>query len=252
MPPAGYVEGMVTPSDSTDRFYLRQLLAGRDFAKSDGTARMMENFVYLVGDRQTRECVAVDPAWDVPGILAAAEADGFRVVGALVSHWHPDHVGGPLMGHDVQGLPELLRLASVPIWIHADDVQFASLVTGVAPSEFTAVTSGHKVRVGAIEIECLHTPGHTQGSQCFRCGQALLSGDTLFLEGCGRTDLPGGDVEEMWRTLYERLLALPRDLVLYPGHDYGHGPPTPLGEVAARNPVLRMPDRATFLRAWGR
>lgn len=237
---------------TADRFYLRQMLAGRDFARTDPVARAMENFVYLVGDREARECLVVDPAWDVPGIVAAAEQDGMRIAGALVTHWHPDHVGGPMMGHDVAGLPDLLRLAPGPVWVHAEDAELVSLVTGVGRSELRTVTSGDKVRVGAIEVECLHTPGHTRGSQCFRCGQALISGDTLFLEGCGRTDLPGGDVEEMWRTLYERLLALPRDLVLYPGHDYGHGPPSTLETVSKRNPALRAPDRTTFLRMWGR
>jgi hydroxyacylglutathione hydrolase len=237
---------------SDDRLYLRQLLAGRDFAQRDPVARNMENFVYLVGDRETRECLVVDPAWDVPGILDAASADDFRVTGALVTHWHPDHVGGNMMGHDVQGLPELLARSPGPIWVHAEDVQFVCLMTGVSESDLRPVRSGDKVTVGAIEVECLHTPGHTRGSQCFRCGQALISGDTLFAQGCGRTDLPGGDVEEMWRTLYERLLQLPRDLVLYPGHDYGHRPAAPLEEVRRTNPVLQAPDRDTFLRMWGR
>jgi glyoxylase-like metal-dependent hydrolase (beta-lactamase superfamily II) len=234
-----------------DRLYLRQLAAGRDFARGDTVATMMDNFVYLVGDRETRECLVVDPAWDVRGIVAAAEADGYKLTGALVTHWHPDHVGGPMMGHDVQGLAELLAVAPCPIWVHADDAEFVQLVTGVSAGDLRKVRSGDKVSVGAVEVECLHTPGHTRGSQCFRCGQALISGDTLFLQGCGRTDLPGGDVEEMWRTLYERLLALPGDLVLYPGHDYGKGPPTPLEQVRRINPALRVPDRATFLRMRG-
>lgn len=237
---------------TNDRLYLRQLLAGRDFAVGDPVARMMENFVYLVGDRDTGECLAVDPAWDVPGIVSAAAADGFRVAGALVTHWHPDHVGGPMMGHDVQGLPALLTHAPGPIWVHHDDVDLVCLVTGVSKGDLRPVRSGDKVTVGAIEVECLHTPGHTKGSQCFRCGQALISGDTLFAQGCGRTDLPGGDVEEMWRTLYERLLTLPRDLVLYPGHDYGHQPPSTLGQLATTNPVLRAPSREVFLAQWGR
>jgi glyoxylase-like metal-dependent hydrolase (beta-lactamase superfamily II) len=235
-----------------DRLYFRQLLAGRDFAKADPVARTMENFVYLVGDRQTGDCLAVDPAWDVAGLVEVAGTDGMRIAGALVTHWHPDHVGGSMMGHDVRGLADLLALAPGRIHVHAADVEWVCLMTGLGPADLTPVQSGDKVAVGAIEVECLHTPGHTKGSQCFRCGKALISGDTLFAEGCGRTDLPGGDVEEMWRTLYERLLALPSDLVLYPGHDYGHTPPAPLDAVRRTNSVLRAPDRSTFLRMWGR
>lgn len=235
-----------------DPLYLRRLAAGRDFAVGDPVARAMDNLVYLVGDSDTRECLVVDPAWDVAGIVSAAESDGYKITGALVSHWHPDHVGGPMMGHDVQGLPELLALAPCPIWVNAADAEFVQMMTGLGAGDLRKVGSGDKVRVGNVEVECLHTPGHTKGSQCFRCGKALLSGDTLFMEGCGRTDLPGGDVEEMWRTLYERLLALPQDLVLYPGHDYGKQPPAPLDEVRKTNPVLRAPDRRTFLAMWGR
>lgn len=235
-----------------DRLYLRTLSAGRDFAVGDPVAKMMDNLVYLVGDKLTRECVVVDAAWDVAGILDVVNREGYRLTGALVSHWHPDHVGGPMMGHDVDGLPQLLAQVSVPIYVHSGDVEFLKLMTGLSDSDLRPVSSADKVKVGEIEIECLHTPGHTKGSQCFRCGHALISGDTLFLEGCGRTDLPGGDIDEMWRTLYERILTLPNDLVLYPGHDYAKKPPAPLSEVRQSNAVLRAPDLATFRRMWGR
>ncbi|MCB9685222.1 MAG: MBL fold metallo-hydrolase [Alphaproteobacteria bacterium] len=237
-----------------DRLWTRQLLAGRDFGKGDPIAAGMANYVYLLGDRQTRECVVVDPAWDIPGIRDAAAADGFTITGALVTHWHPDHVGGAMMGHDVQGLAALLEHAPCPIHVHGDDVEMVTLMTGLSRSDLRPVTSGQRVRVGDIEIECLHTPGHTQGSQCFRCGELLVSGDTLFLQGCGRTDLPGGDVEQMWHTLYERLLTLPRNLRLLPGHAYGiddHDDWHTLDEVARTNPVLAAPDWNRFRRMFG-
>ncbi|MEO0599974.1 MAG: MBL fold metallo-hydrolase [Myxococcota bacterium] len=231
--------------------YLRQLHAGRDFATTDPVARQMDNFVYLLGDGERRECLVVDPAWDVDGIVRCAEADDMTIRGALVSHWHPDHVGGNLMGHDVQGLARFRELVDVPIYVHEADAPWVQAMTGLAGSDLAPVQNGHRIAVGAVEVECLHTPGHTEGSQCFRCGQALVSGDTLFLEGCGRTDLPGGDIEEMWRTLSERLLALPADLVLYPGHDYGDRPHAPLGEVRQTNAMLQAPDYATFLARRG-
>lgn len=231
--------------------YLRQLKGGRDFGVADPVARMMENFVYLVGDRAKGECLVVDPAWDVDGIVEAAELDGMRIVGALVSHWHPDHVGGPMMGHDVQGLDRLLAVHPVPIHVHKADAQMVQAMTGVSRTDLVLHDSGDKVLAGDVEVECLHTPGHTQGSQCFRCGQALISGDTLFLQGCGRIDLPGGDLEQMWDTLTKRLLTLPRDLVLYPGHDYGDRPHATMDHVARTNRMLQPPDLATFRRLWG-
>lgn len=235
-----------------DQLYLRQLEGGRDFARGDAVAASMDNFVYLLGDRAAGECLVVDPAWDVAGILEIAAQDDMRVVGALVTHWHPDHVGGPLFGHDVQGLATFLELNPAPIYVHKADADLVQALTGVGRGDLELVESGHVVKAGQVEIQCLHTPGHTAGSQCFRCGNALVAGDTLFLQGCGRLDLPGGDVDEMWRTLHQRLSTIPDDVVLYPGHNYGPRPAAPMGEVRRINPELRIPTLEDWRRLRGR
>lgn len=219
-------------------FYLRQLLVGRDIGQDDYVGGQMQNFVYLVGDRDTRECLVVDPAWDVAGILARAAEDDMKIVGALATHYHPDHVGGSMFGFTVQGLPKLLELGPCPVHVHQAEGDGVRKVTGLSESDLVRHHGGDLVTVGGIEIELLHTPGHTPGSQCFRVKDALVSGDTLFLQGCGRVDLPGGSIEEMERTLTERLAKLPDELVLYPGHAYG-GEHAPLGVVRRTNPFLR-------------
>ena len=236
------------------KLYLRQLEAGIDFAVGNPTAASMDNFVYLVGDRAAGECFVVDPAWDVKGLLDVAATDGMRVVGALVTHWHPDHVGdnqGWLFGRPVEGVAKLLELNPCPIHVHRGDVDWVRQMTGISASDIAVRESGDRVKVGGIEVECLHTPGHTPGSQCFKCGQALISGDTLFLQGCGRTDLPGGDPEEMGRSLLHRLAGLPGDTILYPGHNYGDRPHAPLDEVRRTNQVFRMTDAAAWRRLGG-
>jgi glyoxylase-like metal-dependent hydrolase (beta-lactamase superfamily II) len=101
--------------NADDGIYFRQLLCGRDIARDDPLARQMVNFAYLIGDRATGEAVAIDPAYDIRGLLDVAEADGMRVVGALASHYHPDHVGGDMMGYQISGVRELLALHPVPI-----------------------------------------------------------------------------------------------------------------------------------------
>ncbi len=176
-----------------DRLYFRQLLAGRDFAQGDQIARQMVNFVYLVGDRETGEAVVVDPAYDIAGLLDLVAADGMRLVGALVTHYHPDHVGGSMAGFSIEGVRELLDRAPVPVHVQADEREWVTKVTGAGDADLVAHTSGDIVTVGDIPIELIHTPGHTPGSQCFLVDNRLVAGDTLFLEGCGRTDLPGGD-----------------------------------------------------------
>ncbi len=237
--------------------YLRQLLSGRDFAKGDQMAEGMQNFVYLVGDRDANECLVVDPAWDIAGILDVAAQDGMKITGALVTHYHPDHVGGSMFGFDVEGLAELVGQCPCKAHVHVDEAEGVKAITGLSTTDLVEHRSGDRVRVGAVEIELLHTPGHTPGSQCFRVAglthgeeEALLAGDTLFLRGCGRVDLPGGDPQEMYRTLSERLASLPGETVLLPGHAYG-GERAPLAEVRRTNPSLQLTNLASFLRRMG-
>jgi hydroxyacylglutathione hydrolase len=222
-------------------FYLKQLLVGREIGKHSMVGRQMQNFVYLVGDRDAGECVVIDPAWDVEGVLDLASADDMRIVGALCTHYHPDHVGGRLFGFGIAGISDLLE--SNPCKVHAHRLEGDGIrkLTGISESDLVRHDSGDKLAIGEIEIEWLHTPGHTPGSSCFRVKDALLAGDTLFLQGCGRVDLPGGDPEEMRRTLSQRLATLPDSMVLYPGHAYG-GEHAPLAEVRRNNPSFPARD----------
>ena len=222
----------------TERLYFRQLLSGRDFARSDPVAQQMRNFSYLIGDRQTGDTVVVDPAYAANDLVDALESDGMKLSGVLVTHHHPDHVGGSMMGFELKGLAELLERQSVPVHVNGLEQQWVSQVTGIARSDLTAHEHGDKVSIGDVEIELLHTPGHTPGSQCFLLDGRLVAGDTLFLEGCGRTDFPGGDVDEMFRSL-QQLAALSGDPTVYPGHWYSAEPSATLSEVRRTNYVYR-------------
>jgi glyoxylase-like metal-dependent hydrolase (beta-lactamase superfamily II) len=237
---------------SEDRLYFRQLLAGRDFAQGDMLARQMVNFVYLVGDRQTGEAVAIDPAYDVQGLVDIAQADGMRLTGALATHYHPDHVGGDMMGHSIQGVADLLTVCPVPIHIQEDEKPWVQRVTGASDSDLVTHTSGDTVMVGEIPIQLIHTPGHTPGSQCFLVENRLVAGDTLFLEGCGRTDLPGGDAGQLYESLTQKLAKVPDDATLFPGHLYSPEPSAPMEEVRRFNMVFQPKDKDTFLRMFGR
>ena len=224
-----------------DSLYFRQLLAGRDFARRARGAAEMRNFVYLIGDLASRECVVVDPAWDVQGLVDIAAQDDMRIVGALATHHHPDHVGGDLMGMaDVEGVRELLRTNPVPVHCQRAEVPWIRRSLGLGATDLSPLDDGDTVRAGAVEIVAMHTPGHTPGSQCFVVGNRLVAGDTLFLDGCGRTDFPGGDSDEMYRSLHQRLAALPDDTVLHPGHLYSADPSATLGETRRTNYVFRM------------
>jgi len=230
--------------------YFRQLLAGRDFARSNPVAGQMENFVYLVGDTDTRECVVVDPAWAVDDLVDVVEAEGMKLVGALATHYHPDHVGGTMFGFTVEGASRLVGRLGIKLHCHRAEAEGLRRITGLSVSDLEQHDSGDKLTVGKVELEWLHTPGHTPGSSCFRLKDALVAGDTLFLQGCGRVDLPGGDPDEMYHTLTQRLASLPGDMELWPGHAYG-GAHAPLATVRRTNPYLQVKDLYTWRRAMG-
>ena len=236
-----------------DRLYFRQLLSGRDFAVDDMIAQQMVNFVYMIGDRETGEVVLVDPAYNVSDLLALAENDGMTVTGVLGTHYHPDHVGGDMMGHSLIGIADLLEQVDVPVHVQAPEVEYVTKVTGVGGDHLVAHTSGDVVSVGSIDIELIHTPGHTPGSQCFLVRDHLVSGDTLFLDGCGRTDLPGGDAEQLYYSLTDRLAKVPDSAVLYPGHSYS--PPETsrsMGDTRSRNMVYKPSSVEQWMMMFGR
>ena len=212
------------PSPDDSPLYFRQLLAGRDFATDDPVAGQMVNFVYLIGDRRKGKCLVVDPAWGVSDLVRVAAQDGMEIEGALATHWHPDHVGGDLWGTPVEGIRELLEMTAVQVHCQREEAEWILRQTDVSASDLVQYRSGDKVKVGDVEVTLIHTPGHTPGSQCFLVDGKLVAGDTLFLDGCGRTDLPGGDKAEIYRSITERLAQVPDDAVLYPGHLYSREP----------------------------
>ena len=172
-----------------------------------------------------------------------------RVVGALATHYHPDHVGGSMFGFTLEGASRLVARCGCKLHCHDKEAEGIRRVTGLSGSDLLTHASGDRVSVGRVEVEWLHTPGHTPGSSCFRVDGALVAGDTLFLQGCGRVDLPGGDSETMYHTL-QRLRSLPGDTVLMPGHTYG-GRTATMDQVLRTNPTLSAPDLATWRRAMG-
>ncbi len=234
-----------------DRLYFRQLLSGRDFAQNDPFAQQMVNFVYLIGDRETREAVIVDPAYDPRGILSILEADAMTCIGMLGTHYHADHVGGSMMGLQVSGAAELLGEISVPLHIQADEAEFVKTVTGLGDADLSLHDGSDSIEVGSITIELMHTPGHTPGSQSFLVENRLVAGDTLFLEGCGRTDLPGGDPAELYNSLTKVLSKVPDDAILFPGHQYSPASSATMGDTRAQNMVFAPKTAEQWMSMFG-
>lgn len=193
------------------------------------------NFIYFIGDKQTKEVAVVDPAWDPDVISAEAEKNGFKITAVLLTHGHPDHVNA---------LEDILSIHDVPAYISDHEALFYK----PHHKNIVEAEDRQKIKIGNIEVECLLTPGHTPGGQCFKYKNVLITGDTLFIDGCGRCDLPGGDAAKMYQTLYTIIMNLPDETLLFTGHNYGPVPVATLGEQKKTNPYLRCSSMKEFLQ----
>ena len=198
----------------------------------------MQNFIYRIGEAQSREAAVIDPGWEVPKILAAAEEDGYRLTKAFVTHHHFDHV---------MGLEELLSAVALPVYVHRDDAPHLK----VERSSLNEVAGGETVAIGRIPVSLIHTPGHTPGSQCLLVSGHLLTGDTLFIKACGRCDLPGGDPAQLYDSLVHILGRLDEETVVCPGHNYAPIRTSTIGQEKRTNPFLQVPTVEDFLRLVG-
>ena len=225
---------------AASRLYLKQIEIGP-----------MQNFAYLIGDTETHECVVVDAAWDIEGLVRIAAEDDMKITAGLVTHFHPDHMGGSMMGMDIQGAAELIGSQSVKIHLHKSEVPYAHQVAELSDSDMVATEAGDKLKVGEVEITFLHTPGHTPGSQCFLVDGHVVSGDTLFIGACGRVDLPGSSPEDLYRSLNDTLRKLPEPTILFPGHNYSHKKTSTIGDELQTNPYMRFGKLSEFLSAMG-
>ena len=195
----------------------------------------MQNFIYFVGDKDTKEIVVIDPAWDVSFLINEAKKEDLKIKGALVTHGHFDHTNG---------VENLLRELDIPVYINENELDFFKFSW---KGNIKKVSSGDSLKLGNIEIKFVHTPGHTPGSQCFLISNNLVSGDTLFINGCGRCDLPGGDVEGMFDTIYNKLMKMSNDTVIFPGHNYADKKHDLLENQRKTNPYMQYDNLMAFV-----
>ncbi len=194
----------------------------------------MENFVYLIVDKQTRRAAVVDPAWDVPAILAKAREHDVTITDILLTHSHHDHINGieqVLAKYDAQ-----LHLSKPEAEFWGRDIDTPSLHHG-----------GDIIQLGKTDIEMLLTPGHTPGSACYRLGNDVITGDTMFVFGCGRCDLQGGDPEVMYDTLRRMATDLPAQSRILPGHNYSVTPTSTMAEQLEGNPFMHFDQKDDFV-----
>ena len=196
----------------------------------------MENFIYLISDKKTKQAAVVDPAWEVSEVLKLAKEKGITITDILLTHSHFDHINGVediLIDHDAQ-----LHLLKDEAKFWGETLAHPSLHHG-----------GDSISIGGsnkTEIKILHTPGHTPGSACYHIDDNLIAGDTLFVFGCGRCDLAGGDPNVMYDTL-NKLGKMPGETLILPGHNYAEKTTSTMHEQCEGNPFLFFDDKEDFV-----
>lgn len=196
----------------------------------------MENFIYLIHDHASNTAAIVDPAWEVNEMLEYADARDIKITDILLTHSHHDHING---------LQQTLEHSDAKVHLLKPEAKF----WGANLSKPALHHGAEQINVGDIKINILHTPGHTPGSACYHIGNDLIAGDTLFVFGCGRCDLAGGDPEEMFQTLKKLKTDLPASTIIHPGHNYAPQSPTSSLETQCQgNPFLHFDDAEDFVK----
>jgi glyoxylase-like metal-dependent hydrolase (beta-lactamase superfamily II) len=193
---------------------------------------LLQNFCEILYCPETKEAAVVDPAWEVDTLLREARRLGVRITQVLVTHTHNDHI---------EGVDEMVAQTGATVVIHPHE---ASALSPSAQPRLL-VSDRLDIAIGRRGVRALETFGHTVGGTCYLADGYVVTGDVLFVGGCGRTDFPGGDTAALWRSL-QRLAALPEETRVYPGHNYGDTPTSTISRELAENRFLRCPTYEDF------
>lgn len=193
---------------------------------------------YVVSCPKTQKAAIIDPGGDEEQILAACRNKKLQVEYIIATHGHPDHVCGNGPIKEATGAQIIMHTDDAEFFARPDIQKYFSML-GLAesPPADILVKDGDIITIGEENLQVIHTPGHTPGGICLYNAPDCFTGDTLFVGGVGRTDFPGGSMEELSRSIREKLLTLPAETVVWPGHGYG-GSKSTIGEEAASNPYF--------------
>lgn len=194
----------------------------------------MDNFVHIIEDHRSKRMAVVDPAWEADEILAFAQAQNCQITDILLTHTHNDHINA---------MRPLVEKLTPNVHLSPAEANHWQQPLG----QLQLHQDGDVLKLGDTNIKVIHTPGHTPGSTCYWLGNHVITGDTLFVYGCGRCDLPGGNPKQMYHSLHKLISTLPPETEIHPGHDYSVKPTNTIAEERAGNPFLHCENEQTFV-----
>ncbi|MBI3034838.1 MBL fold metallo-hydrolase [Candidatus Woesearchaeota archaeon] len=202
----------------------------------------MQNFSYIIGDEESREAAVIDSGWEADRLISIAGREKLKINKIILTHSHYDHV---------QKVDELASKTDAIVYFHDDDSNEIKKTIKNPNIKLHKLKNNDTINIGKIKIKIIHTPGHSPGAICLLAENRLFTGDTLFVNAIGRTDLPGGDAIKLFESL-QKLKKLDDSIEIYPGHDYGEIPFSTIGGEKKTNPYFKCETKEQFLNLIGR
>ena len=201
----------------------------------------MQNFSYIIGDEKAKEAAVVDAGWEIDKLISAANEEKLKIDKIILTHSHYDHV---------QKADELASKVNADVYFH--ELEFDEIKRTIKNPNIKIhkLKNNDEIKIGGIKIKVIHTPGHTPGAACLLFENKLITGDTLFVNAIGRTDLAGGDPVKLFESL-QKLKKLNDGIEVYPGHDYGEIPFSTIGNEKKNNPYFKCDTKEQFLNLMG-
>ncbi len=199
----------------------------------------MAVFAYIVGDRESGEGLVIDPAADIERILSEAAAAGITIRYIVNTHGHVDHTSGNAAMKERTGADIIIHGDDADMLVSTPSMVLRMFGAKLSPPADRTVQDGESITIGKVALQAIHTPGHSPGGMSLYTPGYVFTGDTLFVEGLGRTDLPGGSWNTMHESIMKRLLTLPDETVVLPGHNYGRMPTSTIKNERENNPFLK-------------
>ena len=201
----------------------------------------MQNFSYIIGDENSNEAAAVDAGWEVDKLIEIANKEKLKINKIILTHSHYDHV---------QKVDEMASRTNAEVYFHGLELDAIKKIIKNSNIKIIKLKDKDEIKIGKIKIKVIHTPGHTPGAICLLFENKLITGDTLFVNAIGRTDMEGGDSLKLFESL-QKLKKLDDDIEVYPGHDYGEIPFSTIGGEKKTNPYFMCETKEQFLNLLG-